>query len=670
MRKGRLRSFAARTAIPAALILIVAGRWPLRERKVEAFPVPGPRTVAEWPTADGVGGAHHSALADITPANVASLEVAWTYRTGDVNDGKDGKAATAFEATPVMVDGVLYLSTPGSRVVALDAETGRRRWSFDAAVDRSAQSLVASRGVSVWLDPERPEGDPCQRRVFLAALDARLFALDARDGRPCADFGDRGQVDLGAGVDRIEGRRADYQQTAPPAVVNGLVIVGSKISDSKVVDAPSGVVRAFDARTGERRWSWEPLPGVGGFAESGDFVPAGAANAWATLTVDAERDLVFVPTGSASPDHWGGLRPGDDLYANSLVALRASTGERVWHYQMVHHDLWDYDLPAPAALVTVRRGGRDIPAVAQATKMGYVFILDRETGEPLFPVEERPVPASDVPGEVVSPTQPIPVLPRPLAPLELAPEDAWGLTPLDRFACRRQVEALRSEGIFTPPSLRGSVAYPGFIGGMEWGGVAFDPVSGLLVTNTNRVATVATLVPAGEVKSDGYDGDAHVSVARQTPAPYGVKRGVLLSPLGIPCTPPPWGMLHAVDTRTGEVRWEVPLGTSRDLTKVPIPWRWGSVNLGGPVISGGLVFIAASMDRRIRAFDLATGALAWEHALPASGQATPLTYRARPGGRQFVVIAAGGHGGLRSSLGDAVVAFALPAKDERPEAGS
>jgi quinoprotein glucose dehydrogenase len=670
MRKGRLRSFAARTAIPAALILIVAGRWPLRERKVEAFPVPGPRTVAEWPTADGVGGAHHSALADITPANVASLEVAWTYRTGDVNDGKDGKAATAFEATPVMVDGVLYLSTPGSRVVALDAETGRRRWSFDAAVDRSAQSLVASRGVSVWLDPERPEGDPCQRRVFLAALDARLFALDARDGRPCADFGDRGQVDLGAGVDRIEGRRADYQQTAPPAVVNGLVIVGSKISDSKVADAPSGVVRAFDARTGERRWSWEPLPGVGGFAESGDFVPAGAANAWATLTVDAERDLVFVPTGSASPDHWGGLRPGDDLYANSLVALRASTGERVWHYQMVHHDLWDYDLPAPAALVTVRRGGRDIPAVAQATKMGYVFILDRETGEPLFPVEERPVPASDVPGEVVSPTQPIPVLPRPLAPLELAPEDAWGLTPLDRFACRRQVEALRSEGIFTPPSLRGSVAYPGFIGGMEWGGVAFDPVSGLLVTNTNRVATVATLVPAGEVKSDGYDGDAHVSVARQTPAPYGVKRGVLLSPLGIPCTPPPWGMLHAVDTRTGEVRWEVPLGTSRDLTKVPIPWRWGSVNLGGPVISGGLVFIAASMDRRIRAFDLATGALAWEHALPASGQATPLTYRARPGGRQFVVIAAGGHGGLRSSLGDAVVAFALPAKDERPEAGS
>jgi quinoprotein glucose dehydrogenase len=287
---------------------------------------------------------------------------------------------------------------------------------------------------------------------------------------------------------------------------------------------------------------------VGGVADDGRFVPAGAANAWATLTVDAERDLVFVPTGSASPDHWGGLRPGDNLYSDSLVALRASTGELVWHYQMVRHDLWDYDLPAPAALITVRRNGREIPAVAQATKMGYLFILDRETGEPLFPIEERPAPASDVPGESVAPTQPVPVLPPPLVPLQLRPEDAWGLTPVDRWACRRQIEALRSDGIFTPPSLRGSVTYPGFLGGMEWGGVAYDPASGLLLTNTNRLATVTTLLPAREVRSDGYDADAKVSLGRQAPAPYGVKRGVLLSPLGIPCNPPPWGMLHAVAT--------------------------------------------------------------------------------------------------------------------------
>ena len=662
MRETRLRLFAARAALSVVLLLFVGASLAFREGRLAAFPMPARGAVVEWPTADGVGGTHHADLDEITPATVHALAVAWTYRTGDVSDGEDGKAATAFEATPVMVDSVLYFSTPSSRVVALDAETGREIWTIDPGLDPTGQALITSRGVSVWLDLERAEGEPCRRRVFLAALDARLFALDGRSGTPCPDFGRDGQVDLGAGVDRIAGRREDYQQTAPPAVVADVVVVGSKISDSKVADAPSGVVRAFDARTGALRWSWEPLPGVGGRTEEGDYVPAGAANTWATITADGERDLVFVPTGSASPDHWGGLRPGDNLYANSLVALRASTGERVWHFQMVHHDLWDYDLPAPPALVTVRRGGRDIPAVAQSTKMGYVFVLDRETGEPLFPVEERPVPASDVPGEVVSPTQPVPVLPRPLAPQGFPPEEAWGLTPIDRLACRRQVEALRSDGIFTPPSLRGSIAYPGFIGGMEWGGVAFDPASGLLVTNTNRLATVATLIPAHDVKAAGYDRDSKVSIARQTPAPYGVKRGVLLSPLGIPCTPPPWGMLHAVDTRTGEVRWEVPLGTSRDLTKVPVPFDWGSVNLGGPVISGGLVFIGASMDRRIRAYELATGTLVWEHGLPASAQATPLTYRARAGGRQYLVIAAGGHAGLHSSLGDSVVAFALPAE--------
>ncbi len=669
MKRTLSSPLAVVTALATILLLVVATALASREKSAVAFAWPATAAIAEWPTADGVQGTHYSALADITAESVRALEVAWTYHTGDVGDGSDQAAGTAFEATPVMVDGVLYFSTPACRVVALDAESGRELWTFDPALDRTQQSLITSRGVSTWLDPERADGEACRRRVFLAALDARLFALDGRTGEPCADFGKGGELDLGPGVDRIEGRRSDYQQTAPPAVVGDLVIVGSKISDSKSVDAPSGVVRAFDARTGALRWGWEPLPGVGGRTETGEFIAAGAANTWATITADAELDLVFVPTGSASPDHWGGFRPGDNLYANSLVALRASTGERVWHFQMVHHDVWDYDLPAPAALVTVRRGGSDIPAVAQATKMGYLFILDRLTGEPLFPVEERPVPASDVPGETLSPTQPVPVLPPPLAPEGLRPDDAWGLTPLDRLACRRRIEALRSDGIFTPPSLQGSIVSPGFIGGMEWGGVAFDPVSGLLVTNTNRLATTTTLIPADQVTSVGYDGDAHFSVARQAPAPYAVRRGVLLSPLGIPCTPPPWGKLHAVDTRTGAVRWEVPLGTSRDLTKLPVPFELGSVNLGGPLISGGLVFIGATMDRRIRAYDLATGALVWEHGLPASAQATPLTYRARVGGRQYVVIAAGGHAGLGSSLGDSVVAFALPTRSA-PQKGA
>jgi quinoprotein glucose dehydrogenase len=655
----RLR-WARRASLVGATALVVA-LVPFRARPGALLPQPPGGQVAEWPTADGTQGAHFSPLADITRESVGRLAVAWTYRTGDVSDGQDGRAGTAFEATPIMVDGVLYVVTPFSRVIALSPETGEELWTFDPGLDRSNrhQGMVTSRGVSAWRDPARAEGEPCARRIFLAAYDARLFALDGRRGTPCTDFGQKGMVDLRAGVDRIEGRRETFKETAPPAVVGDLVVVGSAILDNLHADAPSGVVRAFDARTGALRWSWEPLPGVGGPGPGGVHVPAGAANAWATLTADEERDLLFVPTGSASPDHWGGLRPGDNLYANSLVALRASTGEVVWHFQMVHHDLWDYDLATPPALITVVRDGRGIPAVAQGTKMGYLFILHRETGVPLFPVVERPVPASDVAGEWASPTQPVPLLPRPLVPQTLRPEDAWGLTPLDRGACRKRIESLRSEGIFTPPSLRGSVVYPGFLGGMEWGGTAFDPGSGLLVTNTNRLATVARLIPRDQV-TPGLDLDAKAAVARQTPAPYGVRREVLLSPLGMPCNPPPWGMLHAVDTRTGQVRWEVPLGTVQDVSIVPSPRSWGSANLGGPVITGGLAFIAATMDRKIRAFDLATGQIAWEHPLPASAQATPMTYRARSGGRQYLVIAAGGHHGLRSRRGDHVVAFALP----------
>ena len=653
----------SRTHMTLALALMaILVAIPHGARPAAAPAVSGERAVAEWPTADGVEGTHYSPLADISAANVHALEVAWTYRTGDVSDGTAGQAGTAFEATPIMVDGALYLSTPFSRVVALDAETGRELWVFDPGLDRSKrnQGMTTSRGVSAWLDPRRADGEPCRRRIFLAAYDARLFALDARTGTPCADFGERGHVDLRAGVDRVEGRREDFKETAPPAVIGDLVVVGSAIIDSRYADAPSGVVRAFDARTGALRWSWEPLPGVGGVAADGSYVPAGAGNTWATITADAERDLLFVPTGSASPDHWGGLRPGDNLFANSLVALRGSTGEMVWHFQMVHHDLWDYDLATAAALVTVTRGGEETPAVAQATKMGFIFVLNRETGEPLFPVEERAVPGSDVPGESTSRTQPVPMLPRSLVPQRLDPDDAWGLTPLDSLACRAKIKSLRSDGIFTPPSLGGSIVYPGFLGGMEWGGVAFDPGTGLLVTNTNRIATVATLIPTAQIAATGVDPDAKAVVERQTPAPYGIRRGVLLSPLGIPCNPPPWGMLHAVDAHTGEVRWEAPLGTVQDVTIVPTPGQWGSVNLGGPLITGGLVFIGATMDHRFRAFELASGELKWEQALPASAQATPMTYRARVGGRQYVVIAAGGHHGLRSRRGDYVVAYALP----------
>lgn len=657
----RIASPASRTLLTTtAVLLLVPFASP--EAKVR-LALPSPDAPAfEWTAVDGPTTDHYASLADVHAANVSALEVAWVYRTGDGHEHEEGVAGTAFEATPIMVDGRLYVSTPRSRAVALDAETGEEIWTFDPGIDASDadHTMTTSRGLSTWLDPQRGANQPCSRRIFVAAYDARLIALDAATGWLCEDFGAGGVVALRNGVARLEGRREQYKQTAPPAVIADLVIVGSSIFDSRHADAPSGVVRAFDARSGSLRWAWEPVAGVGGWDADGVWVPAGAANTWASITVDEVRNLVFVPTGSASPDHFGGMRPGDNRYANSLVALRGSTGEVVWHFQAVHHDLWDYDLPAPAALVSVERNGEDVPAVVLTTKMGYVFVFHRETGEPLFPIEERPVPTSDVPGEWTSPTQPTPLLPRPLTRQELRPADAWGLTPLDRGACRRLIAGLRHDGMYAPPSVRGTVAMPGFLGGMEWGGVSYDHDTGILVTNVNHLAMAATLLPADELPEAINNPDGRSSVASQTRTPYGVRRCPILSPIGIPCSPPPWGALVAVDMRSGEVRWEVPLGTLRDLVGIPTPSAWGSPNLGGPLVVGGLVFIGATMDRRFRAFDLESGELLWEDELPASAQATPMTYRARRGGRQYIVVAAGGHSGIKSKIGDCIVAYALP----------
>lgn len=626
----------------------------------------------EWPVyAHDAGGSRFSPATQITRANVGRLVPVWTYRTGDFSLG-DGM--TRDETTPLFVDGLLYVSTPFGGVRALDPETGSERWSFDSELDPSGDyGDFTNRGVSTWVDPERPATAACHRRIYVASVDTRLIALDARTGRPCADFGDHGVVRLGD-VRNPAQYTGEYEITSPPAVVRGLLIVGSTVADNVRAQAPSGVVRAFDARTGALRWAWDPVPrtprdsGYGTWRGTGAH-ETGAANAWSIISVDSARDLVFVPTGSASPDFFGGDRLGANLYANSVVALRASTGAMVWHFQAVHHDLWDYDVPAEPVLFTWHHDGNEVPAVAATTKMGHVFLLDRETGRPLFPVVERPVPASDVPGDTAWPTQPFPTLPAPLVPERFEAGDVFGASPNDKVWCQQQLAGVRNDGIFTPPSVRGTVIYPGNIGGSNWSGLALDPARHLAIFPLNRVITVVQLIPRAEAHSRAMSGTRFDQFSPQRGTPYAMRRTFLIAADGAPCSPPPWGTLTAVDLESGRVKWERPFGSVAGLAGASDSARWGSPNLGGAMITaGGIVFAAGALDQRLHAYNVETGAELWSAALPAGVHASPMTY-VTASGRQFVVVAAGGHrelyaaSGGRDKPGDYVVAFALPSPD-------
>jgi quinoprotein glucose dehydrogenase len=621
---------------------------------------------ATWGSYGGdPGGNRHSSLTQITRQNVERLQIAWTYRTGELGADFARAATLTFEATPILVRDSLYLSTATNIVIALDPATGVQRWRYDPRIDRTRRySEATSRGVSSWIDPNAEATTPCAHRIIVGTLDARLIALDGRTGRPCRDFGAGGKVDLSLGLRAAAA--GNYLVTSPPAIYRNIVIVGSAVGDNGAVEMPRGIVRAFDVRTGKQLWAWDPIPTSSEEATRRGWQPrsaqrTGAANAWSILSVDAGRGLVFVPTGSASPDYFGGERTGDNDYANSLVALDADTGIVVWHRQLVHHDLWDYDVPAQPMLVDIERDNKSIPAVVQATKTGMLFVFDRETGEPVFEVVERPVPQSDVAGEASSPTQPFPATPTLVSHAAVTPNDAWGLTFYDRGKCRDLIAHYRSEGIFTPPSLQGTIESPGYAGGVNWGSTAFDSERQLVIAAVNHIPMVVTLIPRDRFdearRSQAWpDSD----FAPQTGTPYGVRREVLASPFGLPCTAPPWGTLAAVDLRRNAIRWQVMLGSTRDMTPwfIPAP-TLGMPNMGGPMVTdGGLAFIAAATDNYLRAFDIDTGRELWKGRLPAGGQATPMSFAAN--GRQFVVIAAGGHGKLGTKRGDYVVAFALP----------
>jgi quinoprotein glucose dehydrogenase len=598
---------------------------------------------------------------------VSQLVVAWRYHTGE--PPIDLPRQPSLQVTPIVVDNLMYISTPLGKVMALDPASGREIWRYDARVNpKAGYGDFASRGVATWLDTTLQPGAPCRRRIFVATMDARLIALDAASGYTCGGFGNDGMIGLREGLRVQPGSPSTYEVTSPPAVAGDLVITGSAIADNSRPAPASGEVRAFDARTGELRWTWDPIPQNPkdpAFAtwRNGSAARTGAANVWSVIAADPARDLVFLPTSSAAPDYYGGLRPGDNRYANSIVALRASTGTVVWHFQTVHHDLWDYDNAAPPALVDVTRDGKPVPAVVQATKTGQLFVLHRETGVPIFPVEERKVPASTVPGEAASPTQPFTTVTPPLSPHSFTADRAFGITPEGQAACRQMMAGLRNEGIFTPPSLEGTLVIPSNIGGAHWGGVAIDEQSGLVVVPVNRLAAVVQLIPA-----KGFD----LAAARQESSrlglgyeytvmeetPYIMRRRLLFGPGQIPCTPPPFGALVAISLRTGQRVWEVPLGTPPPPPGAPAPAEnLGMPNLGGPIVTAGrLVFIAATLDRMFRAFDVDTGKELWSAPLPAGGRATPMTYES--GGRQFVVIAAGG--GNEFGTGDAILAYSLP----------
>jgi quinoprotein glucose dehydrogenase len=739
-RHGTNAPAAGGRAAFTAGILVLLGVVAVLLRGLSGLPAPAPSVGAgtsassgtpgssptDWPAAGG-GSAktQFSTLDQITRANVATLKVAWTYRTGDARPGR-----SQIQCNPIVVRGVLYATSPQLKVFALDAATGTPRWVFDpftAGADQSA--LGVNRGVVYW------EDDGGRDARILVSAGYTLFALDAATGQPIESFGTRGGVDLREGLgDRA--RKLYVVSNTPGAIYRDLLILGTRVSEGPGPAAP-GHVRAFDVRTGRIRWTFHtiPQPGEPGHETwpSDAWTRIGGANSWSGVTIDQARGLVFLPTGSAAFDFWGGNRHGDNLYANSLVALKADTGAHVWHYQFVRHDIWDRDLPQSPVLVTVTRDGRAIPAVAQATKSAHVFVFERETGRPLFPIEEQPVPPSDLEGEQTAATQPVPLSPPAFARQAFTQDEITTISPDATASVRERWAAARKGGLWTPPSTQGTIIFPGFDGGAEWGGSAYDEASGLFYVNANEMPWILRLVklgapgegaPAGQRTYQAYCATCHGEnrqgepirnvpaldnlesrlsrsavttlletgrgqmpsfrtipaedraaviaflfrdvqlrrAARSTNDPAddvvyshtGYNR--FLDPQGYPAVRPPWGTLNAIDLNQGTIAWRATLGEFAELTKKGIP-PTGTENYGGPIVTrGGLVFIGATRDEKIRAFDAATGAVLWEASLPAGGHATPATYAVN--GKQYVVIAAGG--GRGGVSGDAYVAFALP----------
>lgn len=594
----------------------------------------------DWPNpGNDKAGTRYAAIDQINRDNVKDLQVAWTYNTGDMGTG------TTIECTPLVVDGVMYVTTVKTKVVALDAATGKELWQYDPYADTSRQFMKASggvnRGVAFWSDGQAAG----QRRVIHGVSDGRVVSLDARTGKPDPAFGNNGELDLRAGIAEAVGQ--PYGPTSPPMVFEDIVIVGC--SNNESTPSSPGDPRAFDVRTGKELWRFHTIPRDGEFGrdtwpKGGEpWKARGGANPWGGFTLDVETGIVFCGTGSATSDFHGGDRHGANLFANCVLALDARTGKRVWHFQTTRHDIWDHDVPCPPVLVDATRGdGTVVKAVAQVTKTGFCWVLDRKTGEPIWGMREEPAASSDVPGEQASPTQPEPLKPPPLAKLVFTEDEATDRTPEARRDVLDKLSKLRHGAKYEPLSERGTVVIPGLHGGATWSGASYDPTRKYVYVNTNNAPYMMQLIRRGEGQ-------------------YGIAGyGYFEDHEGYPAIKPPWGMVTAIDMKTGEFAWQVPLGEFPALAAKGYG-KTGTENFGGTIVTaGGLVFIGGSKDEKFHAFDADTGKLLWEHKLPAGGYATPSTYVVN--GRQFVTIAAGGGGKPRTASGDAFVTFALPAR--------